>query len=133
MSDTLVVPPTLAKYVREGLHIEISTAAESITTMTERVGEWPVEVYREPVKLQCDALAVLDEIGGVTPDPPVEFKVNLAAHYPILLRTLLAQQRSYMERTDIMDDNGQRIALIRVEELDKLIKAAQRYKQSRVM
>jgi hypothetical protein len=131
MSGTLTVRAALAKCVREGLHIEISTAAESIASMTERIRERPVEVYQEPVKLQLEALSLLKDVGGVTPDPPEPFEVDLAQHRVIFLRVLQGQQRSYVESTDIMDDDERRDAIVRVQELDTLIGEVRRYEEGR--
>jgi DNA-binding NarL/FixJ family response regulator len=116
----ITVPAKLARCTREGLHIEFGVAAERLAGLCERAGERPFEVYREPLKRQDEARALLQEIGGKTPNPPASVEID-PAHRSILLRTLEEQRRSYVERLDELNDDEQRAANERVQELDVLI------------
>jgi hypothetical protein len=120
VSETITVPAALARCAREGLHSEIGTAAEQVASITQLPGERPMYVYREPLKRQLEAQLLLEEIGGETPDPPVPFEADIA-HHLILIRALEGQQRSYIERSDEMEDDERRLAGERVRELDALV------------
>lgn len=128
--NTIIVPAALARCAREGLHSEIGTAAEQVGDITQLPGERPMDVYREPLKLQRQAQLLLEEIEGETPDPPVPFEVDVA-HHPILIRALQGQQRSYVERREEMEDDERRTAIERIRELDALIDAVQARKPER--
>lgn len=121
-ANTVIVPAALARCAREGLHSEIGTAAEQVADITQLPGERPMDMYREPLRLQRQAQLLLEEIEGETPDPPAPFEVDVA-HHPILIRALQGQQRSYVERREEMEDDERRIASERVRELDALIHA----------
>ncbi len=116
MSSTIRVSAELARCVREGLHTEFGTAAEHIASLAQHLGERPFEVYQEPVRHQTEALALLEEIGGQTPYPPVPIEVD-PVHIPILLRVSEGQQQSYIERLEDMPSDEQRTATERVHEL----------------
>lgn len=118
MKDTiLTVPAEVARPLREGLHTGFRIAAEQIAALAKPMGERSFEIYRKPLTLQDEARALLEEIGGETPEPARDIEVNLSAHRPLLLQTLEAQQRSYSERLADMDDSEQREATERVQEL----------------
>jgi hypothetical protein len=125
MSATLAVPATLAKCVREGLHIEIGNASEQVTDWTQFPRELHVEIYREPLRIQCEALAVLEEVGGVTPVPPAPFEVNLDKHHSMMLRVIHEQRESYIDRKDEVEGSQQRKMSDLIREFDSLVAEVQ--------
>ncbi len=122
MTDSLVtVPAEVARPLREGLHTEFGIAAEQIMSLVENIGERPFKVYREPLTRQDEARALLEQIGGETPNPPVPISVDLDLHRPMLLRALEEQERSYAERLSDMNDTEQQAATKRVQSLQAVI------------
>lgn len=126
--SSIAVPPGLVRLLREGLHTEFGIAAERIASLSERMGERSCEIYREPWARQNEAYALLEEIGGETPVPPVPIEVDLVVHRPILLRTLREQQRSYAERLDEMEGDEQQRATEWVQDLHTFACAVKRHR-----
>jgi hypothetical protein len=131
MSDTLTVPAALANCVREGLHIEIGHAAEQITGLTERPKELPVEIYRKPFRIQREAQAILEEIGGETPVPPASFTADLSQNHGILLTVIYAQRQTFIDNNkEETDGNKRRQSHERIRELDALIATIRAYTET---
>jgi hypothetical protein len=125
MSATFTVPASAARELREGLHTEFGDPAEQIALIAARSGERPFEAYRQHLVRQDEARALLEQIGGETPDPPVPVEVDLS-HRLVVLRALEGQRSGYKERMTDMSNTEQRRATELVQDLHTLICAIRR-------
>ncbi len=120
MSDTITVPASLARCLREGLHSELGDAAEQIKDMTGRIGERSVETYEEILARRQETQLLLEDIGGETGDPPTPIEVD-SAHRPIVLRVLEGRKQSYVERLKEIEGDDQREATEMIQALHAFI------------
>jgi hypothetical protein len=118
----ITISAKLARCAREGLHTEFGLAAEQLAGLTEPAGERSFDVYREPLRRQAEAGALLKEIGGETPTPPQPIRISLT-HRPVLLRTLKEQRRSYLERADDVEGDERRMAVELVRDISAAVNA----------
>jgi hypothetical protein len=115
------VPAELAADLRGGLLTELGSASTEIGGLAEATSEQTREAYEPWLILHDEARAALEEVGWVTPGPPVAVRVDLAAHRSICLRALEGRMRSYTERMENMPADEQRHATERVQGLHALV------------
>jgi hypothetical protein len=85
----LVVPAELVGSLRAGLHAALSFAAEEIATRGMDVRrERDPEFYSDALGCFDRARALLDVIGWVKVDPPVEVRFDLREHWQATLDAL---------------------------------------------
>lgn len=88
-STTLVVPPEMVRYLRDGLHNEIDNAAQAISQVVVDAGrEQHPEWYREPLEHFDRVRALLDLIGWDETDSSAEVRVDLREHRRAILDAL---------------------------------------------
>lgn len=88
---TITIPARIVRYLREGLHTRLGTAAEDIGQANHEGGRLRPVLYAEPLKRFDSARALLDLIGwkDETDEGPVI--VNLVGHRRALLAALRTQ------------------------------------------
>jgi len=88
-STTLVVPPEMVHYLRDGLHNGIGNAAQAISQVVVEAGhEQHPEWYREPLEHFDQIRALLDLIGWDATGPPAEVRVDMREHQQAILDAL---------------------------------------------
>lgn len=88
-TNTLVVPAELVRSLRGGLHSAFGVAAEEIATLSmEARRERDPDLYRESLAQFDRVRALLDVIGWVEVDPPVEVRFDLREHWQAALEAL---------------------------------------------